>query len=669
MGRRPRSGSGPSAGAVRPESRWRGWRVAAGVFAGAVLVRLVYLFEFERSPFFPLLLGDSQSYDRWAQSLAAGDWLGKVVFYQSPLYPYLLGLLYEIAGRELLAARILQVLAGAAGCGLVAYAAARVFGPREGLVSGLLLALYAPAIFYDSLIQKTSLDFLLSAVLVCLVAVPVPEFSNRRFLAVGLATGAICLNRENALMLVPLVLVWAWRREPSRKFSAAWLLLGFAVVIAPVTARNWIVGRELVLTTSQFGPNLYIGNNPEADGYYKPLLPGRGSPEFEQGDAIALAEKAEGRSLNHTEVSHYWQRRAWGWIEENPGRWLELTGRRFLLFWNALEVMDTEDLGTHAEHSVLLRSTRTLFHFGLLAPLAFVGIWLSRARWREFALFGGILGVYALSVSLFFVIGRYRYPLVPILGLFAGTAVVHLAARFRERDWRGLAPAAALLAALAVVMNLPLGSAAEMGALTRANYARALSEAGRPEEAIALYRQALALTPGAPRLAAALGAELARQERFAEARPVLEQALRADPALAAAHNAMGSVLAATGQQESAIAEFRAAAEAEPGNAVFAFNLGTALAVAGRLEEAIRQFTRAAELDPGNAGIRNNLGIALARAGRLEESVAQLERAATLQPGNQETARNLNRARDLLSATPAPKHSVAGAPHAGLLPRG
>ena len=104
-------------------------------------------------------------------------------------------------------------------------------------------------------------------------------------------------------------------------------------------------------------------------------------------------------------------------------------------------------------------------------------------------------------------------------------------------------------------------------------------------------------------------------------------------------------------------------------AVFAFNLGTALAVAGRLEEAIRQFTRAAELDPGNAGIRNNLGIALARAGRLEESVAQLERAATLQPGNQETARNLNRARDLLSATPAPKHSVAGAPHAGLLPRG
>lgn len=646
---------------VRTGPAWTGTRLAVGIFVAALLVRLAYLLEFSRSPFFALLLGDSESYDRWAQRLAAGDWLGKTVFYQSPLYPHLLGVLYELVGRDLLVARLLQSIAGAAGCSLIAYAAARVFGPREGLISGLLLALYAPAIFYDSLIQKTSLDFLLAAALVCLVAVPAAEFSSRRFLAVGLVTGAICLNRENALLLVPLVLFWAWRREPTRRSSVAWLLLGFTLVIAPVTARNWVVGRELVLTTSQFGPNLYIGNNPGADGYYQPLLPGRGGPEFEQRDAVALAEKAEGRALSHTEVSHYWQRRAWSWMKENPGRWLELTGRRFLLFWNALEVMDTEDLGTHAERSVVLRWTRSLFHFGLLAPLAFLGIWLARARRREFTLFLGVLGVYALSVSLFFVIGRYRYPLVPILALFAGPAVVHLAAGLRRRDWRGLGPAAILLAVFAMATNLPLGSPAEMGALTRANYARALSEAGRSEEAIALLLQALALTPGVPRLNAALGAELARQGRFAEARPVLEQALRADPALAPAHNAMGSVLAASGEQETAIAEFRVAAEEEPENAIFAFNLGTALSVAGRLEEAIRQFSRAAELDPDNAGIRNNLGIALARAGRLAESVEQLERAARLQPANEDTARNLDRARGLLQRAHAAP-AGGGEPH-------
>lgn len=671
----PQSGSRTSQAEVRAESGrpgwtrwaaradWADWKMALGVFLAALLVRVLYLLEFRRSPFFPVLLGDSQSYDQWAQRLAAGDWIGKVVFYQSPLYPYLLGVLYEIVGRDLVVARLLQGLAGAAGCALIAFAATRVFGARAGLVSGLLLAVYAPAIFYDSLIQKTSLDFLLSSALVCLIAVPVETFSNRRYWSIGLVTGALCLNRENAMFLVPLVLLWAWRREPSRRQPVLWLLFGFGLVIAPVTARNWAVGRELVVTTSQFGPNLYIGNNPEANGYYQPLLPGRGSPEFEQRDAIALAEKDAGRALNHTEVSHYWQRRAWNWMKENPGRWLELTGRRFLLFWNALEVMDTEDLGTHAGHSAVLRGTRFAFHFGLLAPLALVGLWAFRSRWREFGIFLGILGVYTLSVALFFVIGRYRYPLVPILALFAGAGAVHLATLVKSGNWRGLGPAAALLGILVVAMNLPLGSPAEMGALTRANYARAFAETGNREAAIGLYREALALTPGAPRVASALGAELAQVGRFAEAKPYLEQALLAEPDLAAAHNSLGSVHAAAGEQERAIAEFAAAAEAEPESAVFAFNLGTALSIAGRLDESIRQFSRAAALDPENAAIRNNLGIALARAGRIEESVAQLETAARLQPANPDTARNLSRARDMLQSFREAPRGEVGDPRA------
>lgn len=641
-------------------SRWAPWKIALGAFVAAFAMRLLYLFEFRRSPFFSVLLGDSERYDSWAQTLAGGDWIGKAVFYQSPLYPYLLGVLYDWVGRDLLIARLAQDLAGAAGCALVAYAAARAFGAREGVVSGLLLAVYAPAIFYDSLIQKTSLDFLLSAALVCLIAVPVAFFSDRRFLAVGLVTGAICLNRENALMLVPLVLFWAWRKAPSRRQAVLWLLGGFLLVIAPVTTRNWVVGRELVLTTSQFGPNLHIGNNPEADGYYKPLLPGRGSPEFEQRDAIALAEKAVGRTLNHTEVSHYWQRRAWGWIRQNPGRFLELTGRRFLLFWNALEVMDTEDLGTHAEHSALLRVKRVLFHFGLLAPLAFLGIWIHRSKWRELGIFWAILAVYAFSVSLFFVIGRYRYPLVPILGLFAGPAVIHLATCLRERNGRALGAAVGILAGLAVATNLPLGSPAEMSALTRANYARAFADAGRREEAISLYREALALTPGAPRLTAALGAELAQAGRFAEARPFLEQALQSDPDLAAAHNSMGNIFAASGQSERAIVEFQAAAEAEPENPIFAFNLGTALAHAGQLEGAIDQFSRAAALDPGNPGIRNNLGIAFARAGRLSAAVDQFEIAVRLQPESLDSTRNLARAREMLQASGSTSRSNAAA---------
>ena len=53
-------------------------------------------------------MGDSRGYDEWARRIAAGDWLGRDVFYQAPLYPYLLGVIYAVAGRHLLLVRIVQ---------------------------------------------------------------------------------------------------------------------------------------------------------------------------------------------------------------------------------------------------------------------------------------------------------------------------------------------------------------------------------------------------------------------------------------------------------------------------------------------------------------------------------------------------------------------------------
>ena len=121
-------------------------------------MRLVHVWQLRRSPFFSLLMGDSRGYDEWARRIAGGDWLGHEVFYQAPLYPYLLGVIYAVAGRHLLLVRIVQALIGSASCALLALAAARLFSRRAGLVAGLMLALYAPAIFFDGLLQKSVLD-------------------------------------------------------------------------------------------------------------------------------------------------------------------------------------------------------------------------------------------------------------------------------------------------------------------------------------------------------------------------------------------------------------------------------------------------------------------------------------------------------------------------------
>ena len=70
----------------------------AGIFALALVLRLIHLWQIRQAPFFDLLIGDARAYDLWAQQIAAGDWIGREVFYQAPLYAYFLGLVYSIAG-------------------------------------------------------------------------------------------------------------------------------------------------------------------------------------------------------------------------------------------------------------------------------------------------------------------------------------------------------------------------------------------------------------------------------------------------------------------------------------------------------------------------------------------------------------------------------------------
>ena len=86
------------------------------------------------------------------------------------------------------------------------------------------------------------------------------------------------------------------------------------MLLLPVAIRNAAVGGGFYLTTSQFGSNFFIGNNPASDGTYMSLRPGRGAPEFERLDATELAQKAVGRTLTPGEVSDYWFDRSRAYI-------------------------------------------------------------------------------------------------------------------------------------------------------------------------------------------------------------------------------------------------------------------------------------------------------------------------------------------------------------------
>src|SRR5439155_8394808 len=196
---------------------------------------------------------------------------------------------------------------------------------------------YAPAIFFDGLIQKSVLDvFYICAALwliarISRVRLPPPPSALRRsspkrseggrpdphhatflnWFALGLTIGLLSLTRENAIVFTAVIAAFALWQTPR---AAAVFLAGVAIVIVPVAVRNSMVGGGLYVTTSQFGPNFYIGNNPQADGSYQPLRFGRGAPEYERLDATEIAERALRRKLKPAEVSGYWTDRALDFI-------------------------------------------------------------------------------------------------------------------------------------------------------------------------------------------------------------------------------------------------------------------------------------------------------------------------------------------------------------------
>jgi 4-amino-4-deoxy-L-arabinose transferase-like glycosyltransferase len=322
-------------------------------FLLALAARGFYLWQIRHALVFTLLWGDAESYDTWACQIAGGDWIGKGVFYQAPLYPYFLGLVYALVGRNLLVVRLIQIVIGAGSCALLAQAGQRFFSRTVGVLAGVILALHPTAIFFDCSIQKSVLDLFFVCALLAILG-GLLEKPQRRWWAAGVALGLLILTRENALVFFPVILTWLfvhWRRKwwRARLRWAGLFVTGLVVVLLPVVCRNRIVGGEFHLTTSQFGPNFYMGNGKDATGLYQPLQWGRGDAQFEREDATQLAEQAMGRKLTPSEISRYWTTEALTDIRGDLPRWLRLMGRKWLLIWNVSEVGDSEDQYTYGD--------------------------------------------------------------------------------------------------------------------------------------------------------------------------------------------------------------------------------------------------------------------------------------------------------------------------------
>ena len=443
----------------------------------ALVLRLVHVLQIQGHELGAALIGDALRYDEWARYLLEESWFWRedTVYYQAPQFPYLLGVLYAVSGGSLLFAKLFQVLLGTATCSLLFAFTRRHFNARAAVACGLLAAASPVLIYFCGTLQKACLALFLCALFLFAVGRALGSVRVRDHVLLGFAAALLIQTRENAVLLFPVAAWFVYRGLRSTGAGRARIakLAGvavavFALVLLPVALRNARVdangdGRadgQFQVATSNAGPNLFIGNNPLANGRYVPLRPARGSWLYEQRDAIDLARTGLGLDREPTteEVSGYWSGRAFEFLRTEPAAFGRLLFTKLRLVSHQVEVGDSESLYAHADHSGVLFVTQHVLGFGLVLALACASFLFATCRRTGRNLATGFALVYGASVVVFFVLDRYRSPLFVFLLPLAGFAIDRLLAL------RGGGAAAGLRRGIAlwsgVALTLVLGAAA-----------------------------------------------------------------------------------------------------------------------------------------------------------------------------------------------------------------
>ena len=371
-------------------------------------------------------------YNAIAKNLIEGrgfeyDYYGTV--YRSfcePLYPVISAAIYWAIGYHHWVLVLTQVILSSLVAGLACQLTRWVTDcPIVALVAGLLIALHPGLILYSSKLHPLFLDsFLFIAVVSCIVYYGKrPSASNA--LAIGITTGLCFLTRPTILVIFPLIMLWSWWVK-QEQFRYLTLILVTAIAIGGSwTARNYSVHGIFMLMRSTTSFVFWLGNNPDSTGaavdaegrdIYFEVAPAA----FRDSIQSTRDELVQNQIFSDTAREYV--------LADIPG-FFKRVAQKYWTFW-----WFPSNAGV--SYPVNWMTWYKIWWFGLLVSGVW-GLWqacvMRSTALVPFIFLLAMVMVVGLAQSIYYVEGRHRLVLEPLLsGLFA-FGIVDIAKRLRSQ--------------------------------------------------------------------------------------------------------------------------------------------------------------------------------------------------------------------------------------------